>query len=417
MPGVFISYRRDDAAGYAGRLADALRTRFGRDRVLQDVTLTPGSDWKETIRAEIAASGVVLVLIGPRWAGPVDADGTTRLDDPADMVRVEVELALARDDALVVPVVLDDTPVPHSDDLPRSMAPLLARHVARLRSDRWQADADALIGGIEPHVVESRPLGRAVGGRRSEVAPLPPTNLPTPRDSFVGRCAELERCLELVAGGEARLLTVVGPGGSGKTRFAEELAHSVLVPFDNHVYFVDLTKVADPSLVANSISLALKVEAGEPVLDALTKELFRRQRALLVLDTFEQVIDAAATVNELLRGAAGLSVIATSQERLNIGGERVVELPALTLEQAAALFIARAEAAPLSLDDPDLARLCDELDRMPLAIELVAIYAFMRPAELVKLIARERLDIDTERRDGPSDSDRSARRWSGATRG
>ena len=65
----------------------------------------------ETIRAEIAASGVVLVLIGPRWAGPVDAAGRTRLDDPDDMVRVEVELALARDDARVVPVVLDDTPV------------------------------------------------------------------------------------------------------------------------------------------------------------------------------------------------------------------------------------------------------------------------------------------------------------------
>jgi predicted ATPase len=413
VPRVFISYRRDHAAGHAGRLADALRTRFGHDRVLQDVTITPGADWMEMIRAEIAASGVVLVLIGPCWAGPVDAAGATRLHDPADIVRIEVELALARGDVLVVPVVLDETPVPRADDLPTSMRPLLARQVGRLRSDRWQADVDALLVGIEPHVVEPRPAGGA-GRGRSEVAPLPPTNLPTPNESFVGREEELEWCLKLVAGGEARLLTVVGPGGSGKTRFAQELAHGVLAHFDNHAYFVDLTKIADPNLVASSISLALKMETGEPVVDAL-KELFRGQRALLVLDNFEQVIAAAPTVDELLRGAAGLRVVATSQGRLNIGGEHVVELPALTVDQAAALFVARAEATALSSDDPDIARLCEELDRMPLAIELIATYAPIGPpAELVKMIARYRLDMKTERLDVPERqrSLRAAMEWS-----
>ncbi len=131
---VFISYRRGDSAGHAGRLRDALEAALGPDQVFQDVTsLAPGEHFADAIRGSIESADVVLVVIGRHWADAADAGGGRRLDDPADVVRLEVETALASG-RRTVPVLVDGATLPSAAALPPSMAPLLA--AARGRAAR-----------------------------------------------------------------------------------------------------------------------------------------------------------------------------------------------------------------------------------------------------------------------------------------
>ncbi len=147
---VFISYRRDDAAGYAGRLEEALEKRVGHAGVFRDVRdIPPGEDFVAAIRARLSGAQTVLVLIGPLWAGG-GAPGLRRIDDAADFVRLEVALALDSG-ARVVPVLLPGAEMPAEADLPEPLKPLARRHALSLSDAHWDADIARLADAAGLH--------------------------------------------------------------------------------------------------------------------------------------------------------------------------------------------------------------------------------------------------------------------------
>ena len=141
---VFVSYRRDDAAGDAGRLADYLHRRFGAAQVFLDIdTIEPGADFVRVLQQSLQQTAVMLVVIGPRWTSLVAADGSPRLHDPADFVRMEVEAALTRG-IPVVPVLVQGATLPRKEDLPPSLAPLTTRQAFALDHAEFNDDAKRL---------------------------------------------------------------------------------------------------------------------------------------------------------------------------------------------------------------------------------------------------------------------------------
>lgn len=160
---IFISYRRDDTAGRAGRLFDVLATRYGDRNVFQDVTaIAPGSTFDDQVDAAIRSSDVVLVMIGPRWLGGDGAGDTRRIDQPDDYVRSEVRAALDSG-VRVVPVLVEGAGLPGGEQLPDDLAPLLRRQAVHLRDDAWHRDVDELLRALE---------GRPTGGPARRSAPI-----------------------------------------------------------------------------------------------------------------------------------------------------------------------------------------------------------------------------------------------------
>jgi len=152
-PRIFISYRRDDAAGDAGRLADHLNRRFGQARIFLDIdTIDPGTDYERVLKSSLEETAAMLVVIGPRWTALTKADGTRRLDDPNDYVRREVEAALGRN-IPVVPVLVQSANLPRQEDLPASLTPLLKRQVASLDHAEFHDDADRLCDRLAKVIV------------------------------------------------------------------------------------------------------------------------------------------------------------------------------------------------------------------------------------------------------------------------
>lgn len=147
---IFISYRRNDAAGDAGRLADHLHRRFGRSRVFLDIdTIAPGSDFVRVLDSSLQHTVAMLVVIGPRWLSSPRADGTRRLDDPDDFVRREVTTALGRD-IPVVPVLVQGTALPAAGDLPEPLAALATRQAVALDHAEFHDDAERLCDRLAP---------------------------------------------------------------------------------------------------------------------------------------------------------------------------------------------------------------------------------------------------------------------------
>ena len=150
MAGTFISYRREDTAGYAGRLRESLERRLGLHRVFRDVdALLPGQDFVTAIETRLASCRVTLVVIGREWLEARNAAGTRRLDEPYDFVRLEVAAALAQKDVLVVPVLVEGASMPGPADLPDNIRLLARRHAVSVRDETWDADVDRLVGVID----------------------------------------------------------------------------------------------------------------------------------------------------------------------------------------------------------------------------------------------------------------------------
>jgi len=131
--GIFVSYRRQESRDFAGRLSDRLADRFGEGKVFIDVdAMEPGVDWREEIFRAVAACKVLLAVIGPGWLTTADERGRRRLDDPDDIVRLEIEAALARD-VRVIPILVEGAVMPGRDDLPESLAGLVHRNALAFR--------------------------------------------------------------------------------------------------------------------------------------------------------------------------------------------------------------------------------------------------------------------------------------------
>ena len=152
MRAIFLSYRRDDAEGDAGRLFDALKSEFGVDKVFMDVRgIPPGQDFRRFIEHKVASCGVLLAMIGRGWIDASDRAGCRRLDDPLDFVRLETAAALKRD-IPVIPVLVGGGRMPRPDQLPEDLKDLAYRHAVELTNARWDSDVQLLIKAVRPSV-------------------------------------------------------------------------------------------------------------------------------------------------------------------------------------------------------------------------------------------------------------------------
>jgi predicted ATPase/class 3 adenylate cyclase len=225
-----------------------------------------------------------------------------------------------------------------------------------------------------------------------------PNNLPVLMTSFVER-GELVAAREALAG--TRLLTLTGPGGTGKTRLALQLAADMLEGFIDGAFFVELESVTDPDLVPAVIGSTIGVSQApnRTPLEALEDHL-RDRRLLLVLDNFEQVVDAGPTLAHLLRDAPGLRIIVTSRVVLHVYGEHELPVPPLATSEGVRLFVDRARAVQPSfaIGDGNLAavqEIVNRLDGLPLAIELAAARARVLPVEAIRARLDQRLALLT----------------------
>jgi predicted ATPase/class 3 adenylate cyclase len=217
-------------------------------------------------------------------------------------------------------------------------------------------------------------------------------NLPLQPTPLVGREKEISEVCQRLLRPEVRLLTLTGAGGTGKTRLGLQAAAELTQDFDDGVFFVSLAAIRDPQLLVPAMAgtLGVKEAGGQPLLENLEYYL-HEMSMLLVLDNFEQILEAAPMVTELLSAAPNLKVLATSRIRLRLYGEHEYSVPPLALPdperspsverltqyEAVRLFVERAQAAKADFcltneNVPAVAEICYRLDGLPLAIELAA---------------------------------------------
>jgi class 3 adenylate cyclase len=218
--------------------------------------------------------------------------------------------------------------------------------------------------------------------------PFPPlktisnTNLPRPASSFVGRGKELEQVLTLLRDEPVRLLTLTGPGGSGKTRLAIEAAAELVGEYSSGVFWIGLATLRDPALVTETIAQTLGAK------DELAAHIGDRELLLLV-DNLEQVVEAAPELGALLERCPHLALLVTSRELLRVRGEAEYQVPPLAEPEAVELFCARARNEPSA----QVAELCARLDNLPLAVELAAARVkVISPAQILERLS-QRLDL------------------------
>ena len=217
-------------------------------------------------------------------------------------------------------------------------------------------------------------------GRFPPLKTISNTNLPRPASSFIGRERELAEVLATIR--SARLVTLTGPGGSGKTRLALEAAATLVPSYKAGVFWVGLAALREPALVGETIAQTLGSKNG------LAEHIGERE-LLLLLDNLEQVIEAAPQLSALLGACANLNVLVTSRELLRVQGEVEYGVPPLASPEAVALFCERSRLEP----SDEIAELCVRLDQLPLAVELAAARAkALSPRQILERLS-QRLDL------------------------
>jgi predicted ATPase/class 3 adenylate cyclase len=288
---------------------------------------------------------------------------------------------------------------------------------------RDQLPSDVELQNLGEHSLRDlfRPEGvfqLMASGLPSEFPPLRtlrarPNNLPLQPTPLVGREREVEEVAERVRGEEVRLLTLTGPGGTGKTRLALQAGADLLEGADDGVFFVSLATITDPELVPSAIagSLGLKESAEEPLMETLESYL-QHKRLLLILDNFEQVLEGSTLVGALLGSCPNLKVLATSRIPLGLYGEQEYPVPPLALPdpkvlpplvvltqyEAVRLFVERAKAVKPDFEvtnesAPAVAEICIRLDGLPLAIELAAVRTKLLPPQALLIRLGNRLKL------------------------
>jgi hypothetical protein len=164
MAEIFLSYRRQDSQSATGRLADDLEARFGDERVFRDREIAAGDDFVDAIRRSVESSAVVLVVVGPHWLAATDGEGRRRLDDRADFVRLEIELALGAGVA-VVPVLVEGARMPSAAELPASLAAFARCQAVELSDQRWRFDVETLTTALQSRFgIDTAPAALIGGG-------------------------------------------------------------------------------------------------------------------------------------------------------------------------------------------------------------------------------------------------------------
>jgi predicted ATPase/serine/threonine protein kinase len=336
-----------------------------------------------------------------------------------------------------------------NSSLPSALENIIARALEKKRENRFQRAADIcsalrrLKGETEkarspvvnapPAIPNSRPAGNiftrylarefaAIRDRFSE-KPVEPVetmtaNLPVQRTGFVGREKEIAAVKELLLRQDVRLVTITGPGGIGKTRLAVQVASGLVERFPGGTYFVPLSALSDPGLIASTIvqTLGIREAGGQSALEILKRNLQDSSRApiLLLLDNFEHLVQAAPTVSGLLASCPNLRIMVTSRAALHVYGEHEFPVPPLALPDsrskpsvetlsrcpAVALFVQRAIAAKPDFGlNPEnatvVAEICARLDGLPLAIELAAARVKVLSPALMQTRLASRLQLLT----------------------
>jgi predicted ATPase len=230
-------------------------------------------------------------------------------------------------------------------------------------------------------ITEAVPIFQLGDGSFPPLKTISNSNLPRPASSFIGREGEVAEVVSLLNDG-ARLVTLSGPGGTGKTRLAIEAASELVPEFTAGVFWVGLSTLRDPALVIETIAQTLGAK------DGLVAHIAEREM-LLLLDNLEQVIGAAPELSELLTACPNLALLVTSRELLRVQGEVEYAVPPLAEPEAISLFCARSQLEP-SLE---IAELCRRLDNLPLALELAAARAtVLSPTQILERLS-QRLDL------------------------
>ena len=285
--------------------------------------------------------------------------------------------------------ILRDEPEPIGPLNPQIPPPFqwtVKRCLAKNPMDRYASTGDL----VRDLTIMRDHMGEAVVDAPGTPAPR---QLPAQRNALVGRERELQAAKNLLRQDDIRLITLTGPGGTGKTRLAVQVAEEVAEQFSGGVWFVGLASILDSGLVVSAIAQALEVRASQnrPLVDDIKEHLRRSPAALLLLDNFEHVLAAAPVVTELLGASRTLKILVTSRAALHLYGEQELHVPPLALPDprnlgpvellseypAVALFIQRARAVKpgFVLGEDNAAavvEICARLDGLPLAIELAA---------------------------------------------
>jgi predicted ATPase/DNA-binding SARP family transcriptional activator len=329
-----------------------------------------------------------------------------RLDSAEELIEAELALGRHRE---VVPEIEGLVATEPLRERPRRQL-MLALYRCGRQAEALEAYQDArrtLVDelGLEPGP-ELRELEAAILRQDRSLLVEPAElrarrRLPAPPTELVGRRREVAEVVELLQDG-SRLVTLTGPGGTGKTRVALQAAHELAERFEDGVVFVGLAALRDPQLVPEQIAGALGVEVRErAVLGEVAKHLHDRTTLLLV-DNFEQVDEAAPALASLLGEAPSLKLLVTSRHPLRVYGEHEFPVAPLALdEEAVPLFLQRARATgqPVQPSD-DVREICRHLDCLPLAIELAAARTRELATAEMRAMLASRLDLASE---GPRD--------------
>jgi TIR domain-containing protein len=260
MRAVFISYRREDSEGQAGRLFDDLVQRFGEDSVFMDVAgIEPGRDFRRVIDQHVAECGVLLAVIGKDWLDAKDESGRQRLEDPMDFVRLETASALKRD-IPVIPVLVRGAVMPRSEQLPPDLAELAFRNGVELTHARWDSDIEVLVKALRRHVEgspeklttstsEQAESMQTTTGAGIEFRPSDESGADSP--SRRGTASSSRRPLRFIIGMLAAVVAITLAGYLVYQKVAEDLRRSVVT---------EAEKLAEQNRNANVAEQAKKLD-------------------------------------------------------------------------------------------------------------------------------------------------------------
>lgn len=392
---IFISYRRTDS-DIAGRIADRLLGEFGSDGVFLDVDNIPiGRDFRVVIDQAMSRSDCLVMVIGPGWisASERNEGAAGNLRSEADFVRLEVQSAL-QSEIPIIPVLVGDVQMPAPNSLPEDISKVAYINGTAVRSGRdFQTDIEHLITALRsisahastdartPVETVNTPRNSAVLAESAPSAVLS-GNVPEPAFKLLGRELEFQQLHRYLTQEKARLITILGFGGAGKTRLAIEL-RTLAGHFPDGVWMVSLASVSGGSSLAGEIAELFSVGA-----DSLQSYLADK-RLLLIVDNCEHVLSEATELVDTLLMSVGVSVVATSREFLGIHGEKILRLGALSIPESTApfselstnasveLFIQHARSAHSDFElttenAPALIQIVTIVAGIPLALELAA---------------------------------------------
>jgi predicted ATPase len=401
---VFVSSTLRELAAERGVIRAAIE-RMGLAPVMFELGARPHPP-RALYRAYLDQSDIFVGVYGERYGWVAPGEAVSGLEDEYDLVSPAVpKLIYIRESA-------------HGREA------RLAELIDRIRREdgvsfTYFSSAEELAGLVTSDlaVLLAERFDRARHAGSEAAAAGPGTPVPSPLTELIGREEEAARILELLRRPSVRLVSLVGPGGIGKSRLAIDVATRIRDEFEDGATFVPLASVDQPRLVANAIALALGMQdMGDAPASGKLAIALRDQRRLLVLDNFEQVLDAAPLLPELLAAAPGVKIVVTTRILLRVSGEQSFEVgplglpggrPSRSPPASVALFVERARAVQpdFELGPGNLAeveRICTVLEGVPLALELAAARVrILSPAQLLERLDHQLRVLVGGRRDLP----------------